>query len=65
MLSYVIAKMKLSFFPDDIIDVDSAHERHFRTTSMTSIRRKRVKNVKETLVTLVEKYYICKLTSED
>ena len=42
MSSYVIAKMKFSFLPDDVIDVDSAHERHFWTTSMTSIRRKRV-----------------------
>ena len=46
MSSYVIAKMKKKkkkLFPDDVIDVDSAHERHFRTKSMTSIRRKMVK----------------------
>ena len=39
MSSYVIAKIMKKLFPNVI---DSAHERHFRTTSMMSIRRKRV-----------------------
>ena len=36
-------QFKKKLFTDDVINIDSAHERHFWTTLKTSIRRKRVK----------------------